>query len=136
VVLLPFAAALTGCISAVEAPMQREAISAERPVVLLVFASPAPLMDESSSNLEQAAKVIPGLGLFYSAGQNRRDLEASQQLNAALPPWQPAVLFESAFRTDISNGVLPGRVLSAAEAGIAEAEMARLNASYDVIDWQ
>jgi len=127
---------LAGCISAVEAPMQREAVSAERPVVLLIFASPAPLMDESNSNLEQAAKVIPGLGLFYSAGQSRRDLEASQQLGAALPPWQPAALFESSFRNDISNGILPGRVLSSADAGLGEAEMAKLNTSDDIVDWQ
>ena len=93
-------------------------------------------MDESNSNIEQAAKVVPGLGLIYNAGQTERDLEASRQLAAGLPPWQPGPLFESSLREELAKVALPGRLLSAAETGVSESILASLNSAGDIVDWQ
>lgn len=136
IVLLVLAAAMAGCISEVEAPLQRDALSPDRSVVLFVFPSPGPIMDETNSNVEQAAKVIPGLGFIYGAGESQRNLDASRQLGEKLPAWPFAASFETALRSELANNGIPNHLLSASDGSIADADKDRFNSADNIIDWQ
>lgn len=129
-------AGLGGCVSMEDAPMVKNSVAKDQKTVVIVYASPGPVMDESSSNLDQAAKVVPGLSFFLAATQNKRDLEASQKLQARLPPWQPADLFYSFLLKELAAGGFPGRFISPAEAGLSEGTLQDFNHADDVIDWQ
>ncbi|MDD5629092.1 MAG: hypothetical protein PHU21_08505 [Elusimicrobia bacterium] len=116
--------------------MVRGAMKPGQRTLVLVFPAPGPVMSERSSNLEQAAKVVPGLGLVMKASQDKRDLEASQDLQRYLPPWQPAALFYPGLMRALAAGGLPGPLAAPAEAGLTDEDMRKLNYAQDVSDWQ
>lgn len=136
--LLPaFAALLFGaCVSISEAPMTAGAIQKGQRVAAVVYPSPGPAMMEKSGNMDQIAKVVPGLGLFMSATQNERDLEASRGLQARLPPdWKPAQVFYPLLMRELAGSGNPGRFVSPAEAGLTDDVVAAFNRAGDVTKW-
>ena len=129
-------ATLGACVSLEEAPMAPDAVQGTPRTVVIVFASPGPAMSESSSNLDQAAKVVPGLGLMLKASQNQRDRAASQDLQQLLPAWQPAELFGPILMRELASSGWPGPLLTPAEAGLAPQTLQGLNRADDALDWQ
>lgn len=136
--LLPaFCAVLFGaCVSVSEAPMTANAIQKGQRVAAVVYPSPGPAMTEKSTNMEQVAKVVPGLSLFMSATQNERDLEVSRRLQARLPPdWKPAQVFYPVLMRELAASGNPGRFVSPAEAGLTDDVVASFNRAGDVTKW-
>ena len=116
--------------------MVKGAMAQGQRTVVIVYAAPGPVMSERSSNLEQAAKVVPGLGLVMKASQDKRDFDASQDLQKFLPPWQPAQLFALGLMQALTASGLPGRLVTAAEAGLSDEALRELNRAQDISDWQ
>ena len=136
--LLPaFCALLFGaCVSVSESPMTANAIQKGQRVAAVVYPSPGPAMTEKSTNMEQVAKVVPGLGLFMSATQNERDMDASRNLLARLPPdWKPAQVFYPVLMHELAGSGSPGRFVSPAEAGLTDDVAAAFNRAGDVTKW-
>ena len=119
-----------------ETPMAKNAVQTGQRTVVLVFASPGPVMSETNSNIEAAAKIIPGMSLLLSATQSKRDLEASQELRQRLPSWQPSLLFAPVLLHELSAAGYPGKLLLPGEAGISDETLENLNRSSDIDDWQ
>ncbi|MCX5795863.1 MAG: hypothetical protein NTY77_10245 [Elusimicrobia bacterium] len=134
--VLAAAASFGACVSLEDAPMVKGAMAQGQSTVVFVFAAPGPVMSERSSNLEQAAKVVPGLGILMKASQDKRDFDASQDLQRFLPAWQPAQLFAPGLMQALAGSGLPGRLLTPAEAGVPDAALSELNRAQDISDWQ
>jgi hypothetical protein len=129
-------AALGACVSISETPMTQNAIRKGQRVAAVVYPSPGPAMAEKSTNMDQMAKVVPGLGFFMSATQNSRDLEASRSLQRYLPPtWKPEESFYPVLMDELARSGNPGRFISPAEAGLTGDVAAGFNRSSDVTDW-
>ena len=116
--------------------MVKGAMAQGQRTVVLVFASPGPVMRERSSNLEQMAKVVPGMGMVMKASEDRQNSEASADLQKFLPPWQPAQLFYPGLMNALAASGLPGRLATAAEAGLSDEVLRDLDRAKDLSDWQ
>lgn len=116
--------------------MVKGAMAQGQRTVVLVFASPGPVMSEKSSNLEQLAKVVPGMGMVMKASEDSRNSEASADLQKFLPPWQPAQLFYPGLMQALAASGLPGRLATAAEAGLSDGALRDLDRAKDLSDWQ
>jgi hypothetical protein len=136
--LLPLAcaAALGACVSVNEAPLAPDAIAKDQLVVAAVYASPGPVMAEKSSNMDNLAKVVPGMSLFMSATQNGRDLDASNDLQRYLPSWKPGPDFLPLLMKELATSGNPGRLAGPAEAGLTDEVLAGFNHADDVTNWQ
>ena len=137
VILPAFCALLFGsCVSVLEAPMTANAIQKGQRVAAVVYISPGPAMSEKSTNMEQVAKVVPGLSLFMSATQNERDLTASRSLRARLPSdWKPTQIFYPVLMRELAASGNPGKFVAPAEAGLTDDVVADFNRAPDVTKW-
>lgn len=137
--LLPpvcIAFALGACVSVSETPMTANAIQKGQRVAAVVYSSPGPAMTEKSTNMDQMAKVVPGLSLFMSATQNSRDLEASRSLQRYLPAtWKPETVFLPILLRELAASGNPGVLVPPAEAGLTDDVAAGFNHSENVTDW-
>lgn len=115
--------------------MTQNAILKDQRVVAVVYPSPGPAMSEKSTNMDQVAKIVPGMGFFMSATQNGRDLEASNELKRYLPPWKPEQLFYPILMRELATSGNPGRFVPPPEAGLTDEVLAGFNHSSDVTDW-
>ncbi len=132
---LACAALLGACVSLDQAPMAPDAIQKDQRVAVIVYPSPGPAMDEKSSNVDQMAKVIPGLGMFMSATQNTRDLDASRELQQYLPAWRPDSVFHPILMRELAASGSPGRFIAPSEAGLTDDALRAFNPANDVTDW-
>jgi len=130
------ALALGACVSVSETPMTANAISKGQRVAAVVYLAPSPAMTEKSTNMDEVAKIVPGMSLFMSATQNSRDLEASRSLQRYLPTtWKPDTVFLPILTRELAVSGNPGRLISPAEAGLTGDVVAGFNASDNVTDW-
>ena len=128
--------AFGACVSVSESPMTANSIQKGQRVAAVVYPSPAPAMTEKSTNMEQVAKVVPGLSLFMSATQNGRDLDASRSLQRYLPAtWKPAASFLPILMRELAVSGNPGRLVGPEEAGLTDEVVAGFNRSDNVTDW-
>lgn len=116
--------------------MAAQAVRRDQKAVVLLFVSPGPVMSERDSMVEQAAKVVPGLGFMIKASQDHRDLEASKDLQRYLPAWQPAALLYPALMDALAKTGHALRLLPPDQAGLSQEALRRLNLAADVGEWQ
>jgi hypothetical protein len=133
VLLLPLL--LSSCVTLGGVAMVPNAVKPAQRTVLIVYASPGPVMRESDSNIKEAAKVIPGLSFIIGATQSKRDLGASQSLKRLLGPYEPAQLFYPQLRKRLSSVAYPGRFVTPAEAEISPRQLKQFNSAKDINDW-
>jgi hypothetical protein len=127
---------LGACVSVSETPMTANAVAKGQLVAAVVYSSPGPAMTEKSTNMDQIAKVVPGLGLFMSATQNTRDLDASRSLQRYLPAtWKPEAAFLPILMAELATSGNPGRLVASAQAGLTDDVAAGFNHSENVTDW-
>lgn len=131
-----FAAFMAGCVSLEEAAITKGAVAPGQRTLLAVFATPAPLVAESDSKAETAAKIIPGLGLVVQDAQNQSRLKASKDLGQYLPGWDPAGKFRAALLKELALSGFPGKFITREEAELPAEEFARLDRAADVVEWQ
>lgn len=137
--VLPFAvlaAALASCVSLEEAVIARGSVQPGQRTVLLVYAAPAPLVADSDSKAETAAKIVPGLGLVVQDAQNQGRIKASKDLGQYLPAWDPAGKFRAALLQELELTGYPGKFVTREETQLSAEDAARLDRAADVVDWQ
>lgn len=136
--LFPWLAALFlgACVSLEETPMTKGAVAPGQRTVLLVYASPGPVITESDSKVETAAKIVPGLGLVVQSAQDERDLAASKDLQQYLPDWDPREAFYPLLAQELKSSGHPGRFVSPEEAELPSDTLKRFNRSENVLDWR
>ncbi|HVE13456.1 MAG TPA: hypothetical protein VNI01_08695 [Elusimicrobiota bacterium] len=134
-VALASIAALGACVTLEETPMAKGTIQHGQKTVLIVYASPGPVMSVSDM-ADQMAKVIPGMGLLLAASQDKRDLAASQNLARLMPPWQPDKAFYPFIMQSLRSSGYEGQLVTPADAGFSDSDVAGMNRASDVVDWQ
>lgn len=134
--LAVLAAHIAGCISLEEALISKGAVQPGQRTLLLVFASPAPLVAETDSKAETAAKIVPGLGLIVQDAQNQSRLKSSQDLGQYLPGWDPEGKFRAFLLKELELSGFPGKFVTREETDISTEDLARLGRAADVVEWQ
>lgn len=131
------AAFSAGCVSLEEEVLPKASVARDQRTLLLVFASPAPVMAEDDSKAETAAKIVPGLGIVVKAAQDDAAAKKSKELQQYLPAWDPAAELLPIVAKELKNSGHPGRFIELSEApDLAPDRLKVMNRADDVNDWQ
>jgi hypothetical protein len=135
VLLLPLL--LASCVSvAPDAPIKTVVRAGQRTLVL-AFAAPSPWVTSADSNVESAAKFLPGLGQALESAQFDRDLQYSQQLRPYMAHWDAQTEFSAALSTALAAIAYPGEWLAPGpDSETPPAELKRFNAAGDSLEWR
>jgi hypothetical protein len=134
--LFALAAAAAGCVSVEGLPSARGALKPDQRLVVAVYPAPGPwIIGSADTKAESAAKISP-LGFLVQTAENEHTLSVSKNLQQYLPrPRLGQAVQDSLLKAlRVNRSTVP--VQTAAEAGIAQAQLAEWNKSRDQLDWR
>ncbi|MBI5630247.1 MAG: hypothetical protein HY921_05130 [Elusimicrobia bacterium] len=134
--LLAGTALLASCVSLEEARLAPGAVRPGQKTVLLLYAGPGPLVSAADSNVESAAKIVPGLGLVVQSAQDDRDLAASKDLARYLPAWTPESAFYPRLQEALAVSGHPGAFIAQEQTDVPADSLRKLNEARDALDWR
>ena len=116
--------------------MPKGVVQKDQRTLLLVYAAPGPAVTEEDSNVDTAAKILPGLGQLVQGSQDEKDLASAKNLQQFLPAFKPEEQFYPALHKELSGIGYAGRLVSPAEAELPAQTIQEYNRASDELDWR
>lgn len=134
--LLTAAALSAACVAVQTLPDPRGSLRPGQRLVVLVNAAPGPWIVSAADSKAMAAAKISPLGVFAQDLQDERTLAVSKDLQQYLPRPPYAALVQESLLASLRVALSSAGALTAAQAGVAPAQLAEWNKAKDQLDWR
>ena len=111
-------------------------VQKDQRTLLLVYAAPGPAVTEEDTNVDDAAKLLPGIAQLVQSSQDEKDLASSKNLQQFLPAWKPDEKFHALLRKELAGIGYAGRFVTPEEAELPAQAFKELNRASDELDWR
>lgn len=139
-VLFAVLAFTPACVTVEEAPLPKTVLIAPgQKTLIVIYTAPGPWVTAGpDTNMESAAKYLPGLGIVVEGAQDDRNLKLSAPVGEYLAAWKPEMVWTPVLVDALRTREFPGTwIPPALAAAELDAETQRkFNQAKDVLEWR